>query len=183
MKSDFIQRLHTAFDNGSMADVARRLKIPHATVRNYYQGRLPAPEVLIKIATVTGVSLNWLLIGTGGMYAGQNPPLSLGKFLEDKINEMIDRRLAEFRQVEYLRPGDGDAAFDVEAAVLRLDDPQLVMGEWFRHEGRDYPLDYGLVFFQGWETFSLDDKVAAARDAKRVIERSLSNAQTSPVND
>ena len=57
LSRDFIDRLNTAFDNVTMADVARRLKIPHATVRNYYQGRLPASEVLIKIANETGVSL------------------------------------------------------------------------------------------------------------------------------
>lgn len=169
MNRDFIERLHRAFDNGSMADVARRLKIPHATVRNYYQGRLPAPEVLIKIANETGVSLNWLLIGTGEMYAGQHPPIGLGKFIEAKIGEIIDEKLA----ILNLGTAEFTEAFDVEAAVLRLDDPQLVMGEWFRHEGRAYPHDYGVVFFQGWETFSLRDKVAAVRDAKRVLDRSL----------
>ncbi|HEX3101046.1 MAG TPA: helix-turn-helix domain-containing protein, partial [Pyrinomonadaceae bacterium] len=62
---DFVVRLRKTFEGESMADVARRLKIPHATVRNYYLGRLPAPEVLMKIANETGVSLNWLLIGAG----------------------------------------------------------------------------------------------------------------------
>ena len=175
MSRDFINRLHIAFDNASMAEVARRLKIPHATVRNYYQGRLPAPEVLIKIATETGVSLNWLLIGTGEIYAGQNPPISLGKFIEDRIGEIIDQRLAKFTGIQDLGAADGAATFDVEAAVLRLDDPQLVMDEWFRHEGREYPPGYGVIFFQGWETFSRENKVVAVRDAKRVLERSLSS--------
>src|SRR2546423_4833453 len=95
MNRDFIIRLGQAFEGASMADVARRLKIPHATVRNYYKyGRLPAPEVLIKIAGETGVSLNWLLMGSGDMYAGQIPPIGLGKFIEQKIGEMIDQRLA-----------------------------------------------------------------------------------------
>ncbi len=166
--------MHTAFDNASMADVARRLKIPHATVRNYYQGRLPAPEVLIKIANETGVSLNWLLIGNGDIYAGQNPPIGLGKFIEDKIGEIVDRRLAHrLSGSQDLGTADADAAFDVEAAVLRLNDPQLVMGEWFRHEGREYPRDYGVVFFQGWETFSAENKATAVRDAKRVLDRSM----------
>src|SRR5438445_1633905 len=94
MNREFIERLNTAFENASMADVARRLKIPHATVRNYYQGRLPAPEVLIKIANETGVSLNWLLIGTGDKYAGQVGPIGLGKFIEEKIGEIIEQKLA-----------------------------------------------------------------------------------------
>jgi len=168
MNREFVDRFRSAFDNASMAEVARRLKIPHATVRNYYQGRHPAPEVLIKIANETGISLNWLLTGKGEVYAGQNPPIGLGKFLEEKIAEIVDRRLDERAKQ------DSDVgSFDVEAAVLRLDDPQLIMSEWFRHDRREYPADYGVVFFQGWETFSPAEKVAAVRDAKRLLDRSL----------
>ena len=95
MNKDFIARLNSAFDHASMADVARRLGIPHATVRNYYQGRMPAPEVLIKIANVTNVSLNWLLTGSGEMYGNQKPAIGLGRFLEDKIAELIAEALYE----------------------------------------------------------------------------------------
>jgi len=174
--NEFVKRLNSTFDNASMADVARRLKIPHATVRNYYKdARLPAPEVLIKIANETGVSLNWLLTGSGDKYAGQVGPIGLGKFLEEKINEIIDQKLADRGQkgVAERVTVDLSDTFDIESAILRLDDPQLVMGEWFRHEGRDYPRDYGVVFFNGWETFSRESKIAAVRDAKRVLDRSL----------
>ena len=94
MNKDFIERLHETFGHKSMAVVAKRLGVPHATVRNYYQGRLPAPEVLIKIARETNVSLNWLLTGKGDMYAGQAPPVGIGKFLEQKIGEIVERKLA-----------------------------------------------------------------------------------------
>src|SRR5258706_9394714 len=143
MNLEFIKRLHTAFNNASMADVARRLKMPHATVRNYYQGRLPAPEVLIKIAKETGVSLNWLLIGTGNMYAGETAPIGLGRFLEEKINEIIDHRLAAKAagDIQDLGAVDQAAAFDVQAALLRADDPEGGMSGGFRHEGRKYPKD------------------------------------------
>ena len=172
MNREFIQRLHAAFNNESMADVARRLKIPHATVRNYYQGRLPAPEVLIKIANETGVSLNWLLIGTGDKYAGQTAPIELGSFLEEKIGQIIDQKLAALNNDKIVDLGTIDA-FDVEEAVLRLDDPQAVMREWFLHEKREYPQDYGVVFFRGWETFAVREKIDAVTDAKRVLDRSL----------
>lgn len=173
MNDDFILRLRRTFDNESMAVVARRLGIPHATVRNYYQGRLPAPEVLMKIAAETGVSLNWLLMGRGEMFAGDMAPIGLGKFIEAKIGEMVDRKLAGIGNVAELGDIDLRAEFDVEAAVLRLGDPQAVMEEWFRHDGRECPQDYGVVFFRGWETFSHEEKIAAIRDAKRVLERSL----------
>ncbi len=175
MNKDFVERLNKAFENDTMADVARRLGIPHATVRNYYQGRMPASEVLIKIAYETGVSLNWLLMGVGDMYVAHRPPIGLGKFIEEKIAEMIDEKLARgpTEDVQDLGVADADPGFDVDAAVRRLNDPQLVMSEWFRHEGREYPQDYGLVFFRGWETFSNEDKIAAIRDAKRVLDRTL----------
>ena len=177
MNKDFILRLNRGFDHGSMADVARRLDIPHATVRNYYNGRLPAPDVLIKIASETNVSLNWLLMGTGDMYAGQAPKIGLGRFLEDRIGEIIDEKLASLRGEGVVNLGSIDIReeFDVEDALNRLGDPQSVMSEWFRYEGREYPQDYGVVFFRGWETFSVKDKIAAIRDAKRVLDRSLAN--------
>lgn len=174
MNDEFILRLRKAFDNASMAVVARRLGIPHATVRNYYQGRLPAPEVLIKIATETGVSLNWLLIGTGDMYAGQTPPVGLGKFIEAKIAEMIDQRISAIGSGGVMELGTIDE-FDVAGALAASDDPQQVMSDWFVFEEREYPKDFGVVFFRGWESFSPEEKIAAINDAKRVLDRSLAD--------
>jgi AcrR family transcriptional regulator len=173
---DFVERFRTAFDNASMADVARRLHIPHATMRNYYGGRLPASDVLIKIANETGVSLNWLLLGKGDKYAGQTEPIGLGRFLEEKIAQMIDQRLSAMRrEMPTPKLAEFGHMFDVEAAIMRLDDPQAVMNEWFRYENREYPQDYGVVFFRGWETFSPGDKIEAVIDAKKVLDRALSS--------
>ena len=177
MNKEFVLRLNRTFDNASMAVVARRLKIPHATVRNYYkEGRLPAPEVLIKIANETGVSLNWLLSGSGEMYGTDKPPIGIGRFLEEKIEEMIERKISSMRSSpQDLGVVDEAAAFDVAAAVETHDDPQKVMSLWFEYEGREYPQDFGVVFFQGWRGFSPDDKIEAIYDAKRVLDRSLKN--------
>lgn len=170
-EKEFVERLKLAFDGEIVADVARRLGTPHATVRNYYLGRLPSAEVLIKIAAETGVSLNWLLLGIGDMYAGDRPPVSIGRFLDEKIAEMIDSRIAELTGTA-AKPAARDE-FDIAAAVVRLNDPRLIMGEWLGHEGREFPDDYGIVFFNGWETFSTEDKIEAVRDAKRALDRSL----------
>jgi transcriptional regulator with XRE-family HTH domain len=171
INSGFVERLRAAFGGASMAVVARRLGIPHATVRNYYQGRLPAPEVLMKIADETGISLNWLLMGTGEMFAGEAKGLDLGKLLEVKISELIDRRMAG--TTDTIDLGSVDTPFDVNSAVNKYGDPGKIMSEWFRHEGREYPEDYGIAFFRGWETFSADDKVGAIHDAKRVLDKVL----------
>lgn len=174
VNKDFVLRIDRTFEHESMADVARRLGIPHATVRNYYQGRLPAPEVLIKIANVTNVSLNWLLTGKGEMYGNQKPAVGLGRFIEDKVIEIVDKRLAVLRLGDVQDLGSVDA-FDVEAAIVRYDDPVQVMNDWFAFEGRESVSDFGVLFFKGWENFTHDEKVAAVKDAKRIVDRSLQN--------
>jgi transcriptional regulator with XRE-family HTH domain len=170
---DFVERLGKAFGGESMARVAKRLKVPHATVRNYFLGRLPSPEVLIKIAEETGVSLNWLLMGTGDVYSNRTSEIDLNMLIEEKITEIVDRKVTEKLLEHGVDSRPARAEFNVDNAVRRFDDPQQIMGEWFRYEGREYPADYGVVFFRGWETFSVDDKIAAVRDAKRVLDRSL----------
>lgn len=169
---DFVLRLDRTFEHESMADVARRLGIPHATVRNYYQGRLPAPEVLIKIANVTNVSLNWLLTGKGEMYGNQKPAIGMGRFIEDKVVEIIDKRLAALGLGGVQTTGS-IGAFDVEAAIERYDDPVRVMNDWFASEGISAVNDLGVLFFKGWESFTREEKIAAVNDAKRIVDRSM----------
>lgn len=174
MDGEFTERLKIVFEFASMAEVARRIGVPHATVRNYFQGRMPAPEVLIKIANETNVSLNWLLLGTGEMYVSGREPLDVGKVIDRRIEEIVDRRLAERAgEVQNLGEIDAPPPFDIEAAIRKYDDPQRVMSDWFAHETREYPQDFGVIFFQGWASFSPEDKIDAVKDAKRVLDRSL----------
>lgn len=177
MSENFQDRLKQVFDNASMADIARRLELPHATVRNYFQGRMPAPEVLIKIANETNVSLNWLLTGKGELYAGGAvaAAFDLDVIFERKIEELIDRKLAERNIIGIDDLGEVDAPpeFDAAGAIRKYNDPRIVMNEWFRHEGRTYPDDYGVVFFQGWETYTEEEKLDAVKDAKKVLDRTL----------
>lgn len=175
MSDEFTERLKQAFDFATMAEIARRIDVPHATIRNYFLGRMPAPDVLIKIANQTHVSLNWLLTGSGQMYLSGSRPVDLDHILEERIAEIVDRMLAERGIAGSIDLGvvDLPPAFDVESAVAKYGDPQRVMSEWFRHEGRDYPADFGVVFFQGWESFTPDEKLDAVRDAKKVLDRTL----------
>jgi transcriptional regulator with XRE-family HTH domain len=175
MDQEFSKRLQEAFGFATMAAVAKRLGIPHATVRNYYNGRLPAPEVLIKIANETNVSLNWLLIGAGEMYAGEPKRIDIDDIIDKRIEQAIDRKLASKRGegIQELGAVDMPPAFDIENALRRSNDPHTVMSEWFKHEGREYPQDFGVVFFQGWETYTEREKLEAIRDAKKVLDRTL----------
>lgn len=171
----FRERLSRIFDHGTMADIARRLDLPHATIRNYFGGRLPSPDVLIKIADETNVSINWLLSGDGEMFAGNPKGLDIGIVIEEKIAAIIEQKLAERFDppAQDLGTVDEVPAFDVEGSLDRYNDPHQVMSAWFKHENRKYPKDFGVVFFQGWESFSPDEKLDAIHDAKKVLDRTL----------
>lgn len=175
MNEDFVGRLKQAFGYATMAEVSRRIGVPHATVRNYFAGRMPAPNVLMKIAAETNVSLNWLLLGRGEAFIEPAESADLNRIIDRRIEAAIERRFPTIGETEVQNLGaiDEAPAFDVEACVLRFNDPQRVMIEWFRHEGRQYPEDFGVVFFQGWASYSAEEKVEAIRDAKRVLDRTL----------
>jgi transcriptional regulator with XRE-family HTH domain len=175
MNEDFVERLRRTFENETMADIARRIGVPHATIRNYFQGRLPAAEVLIKIADETGVSLNWLLTGRGDMWMPGGRAIDLDALIDDRITAIVERKLAGRDDIQELGRIDGKPAFDVASAVERLPDPHKIIKEWFKFEGRSAPADFGFVFFQGWESYSATEKTEAVRDAKRVLDRTLKN--------
>ena len=170
----FASRLSEAFEFATMAEIARRVGLPHATIRNYFQGRMPAPEVLIKIANETNVSLNWLLTGSGDMYLSGREPLNLDRLLERKIEEILDRRLnPPAEEVQNLGQIDAPPLFDVAASVAKFNDPHRVLNDWYKYEGRKAPKDFGVMFFQGWETYTEAEKVDALKDAKKVLDRAL----------
>ncbi|MCA1589154.1 MAG: helix-turn-helix domain containing protein [Acidobacteria bacterium] len=179
MSESFVERLREAFGFATMAEIARRIGVPHATVRNYFGGRLPAPDVLIKIANETNISLNWLLTGKGEMFLDPGASLDLGKLIDRKIDQIIERKLAGNvpAPVQDLGIVDAPPEFDVEASLAKHSDPHKVMSEWFRHEKRKYPKDFGVVFFQGWETFTDQERLDAVKDAKKVLDRTLLRGQ------
>jgi transcriptional regulator with XRE-family HTH domain len=65
LRMSFSARLQEIFDQATVAEVARILELGHSTVRNYYEGRLPSADILIKIRNHTNVSIDWLLTGEG----------------------------------------------------------------------------------------------------------------------
>ena len=65
-KKGLPDRLRQAFDGATNAEVARRIDAVSGTVKPYFDGlRIPAPEILLKIARATGVNIHWLLTGEG----------------------------------------------------------------------------------------------------------------------
>jgi transcriptional regulator with XRE-family HTH domain len=63
--ASFPARLQEACESDEPARIARKIGIPYQTVKNYLAGRLPKPDVLVKISDATNVSIHWLLTGEG----------------------------------------------------------------------------------------------------------------------
>ena len=101
-------------------------------------------------------------------------PLDFDRFLERKIEEILERKLAPpSSEVQNLGTIDEPPPFDIEAAIAKFNDPQRVVSEWFKYEGRRAPKDFGVIFFQGWESYSDAEKAEAVKDAKKVLDRAL----------
>ena len=61
----FVVRFIEACGTSEPAKIGRLLNISYQAAKNYLQGRLPKPEVLILISQRTSCSIDWLLTGRG----------------------------------------------------------------------------------------------------------------------
>lgn len=67
--SAFVRRFTEACGSSEPATIARLLNISYQAAKNYLQGRLPGPNILISIAKQTPYSIHWLLTGRGEKFA------------------------------------------------------------------------------------------------------------------
>lgn len=170
-RSEFGIRLKQAFAPLNNKEIAAKLGVVPSAVQNYLGGRMPDGSTLLRISQLTGCDIHWLLTGENSHDVNQQPvePISLDSVFERRMREIVREELRAAVPVQDLGSVD---EFDVEAAVEKFDDPQMIMAEWFRHDGLQPPEDYGIVFFKGWKTFSKAEKADALRDARRVLNRS-----------
>ena len=82
-QAELATRLRKTFPSLTVEQIADRLNLPASAVEDYFNGRLPATEILVRIADLTGVSLTWLLTNKGPQWAqgtvqpgGENQNLS-----------------------------------------------------------------------------------------------------------
>lgn len=61
----FGERLKAAFKFASQAEIARKMGVSEAAVKNYLDGRVPNAEKLLQIRALTNCNLDWLLTGEG----------------------------------------------------------------------------------------------------------------------
>lgn len=171
-RSEFGIRLKQAFAPLNNKEIAAKLGVVPSAVQNYLGGRMPDGSTLLRISQLTGCDIHWLLTGENSHDVNQQPvePISLDSVFEKRMREIVREELRQ-TPVQDLGSVDG---FDLEAAVERYDDPQVIMNEWYRADGLAPPADYGIVFFRGWKAFSREEKIAALRDARKVMERTKS---------
>jgi transcriptional regulator with XRE-family HTH domain len=94
---NFAHRLKLVFPGQSVAEIARKLGVPHPTVSNYFKhNRVPATEILTKIADETDVSLTWLLTDKGPQWVISTDESEAGGKTEDLKEDGISHsRLPE----------------------------------------------------------------------------------------
>src|SRR3954467_3730885 len=96
--SGFAIRFAEVCGTGRVSKIQRLLNIPYQSAKNYLNGRLPRPEVLLLISDRTGCSIDWLLTGRGKKFLTEpalaDTPLSAGQIAlvrticVEVINEM-----------------------------------------------------------------------------------------------
>jgi transcriptional regulator with XRE-family HTH domain len=103
--SSFGDRLRHVFNGASNIDIAERLGAAPSAITNYMGGRLPAGDILKKIAEQTGCDLNWLLTGKeakgeGGVVPVQESFIDLGEVRRDAVKEFLMAQLVAISNSE-----------------------------------------------------------------------------------
>lgn len=90
-KSTFGQRLKSAFNNATNAEIARKIGVSDSAVTNYMAGRVPDIEKLTLIKSLTNCGLDWLL-------TGEEPQsvkgLAVSEDLKTKLNTIAKEQAA-----------------------------------------------------------------------------------------
>jgi hypothetical protein len=116
--SAFVNRLIEACGSEQPAKIARLLNVSYQAAKNYLNGRLPEPNVLITISNQTPYSIQWLLTGEGEKFVSRNlnqdtPVLSdqITTLIKDEcrknVGEMLNHSHGNAQEkVIVLRPED-----------------------------------------------------------------------------
>ena len=70
--SHFVARFVEACGSDEPAEIQRLLEISYQAAKNYLNGRVPEPSILIEISKKTDHSIHWLLTGEGNKYVGRS---------------------------------------------------------------------------------------------------------------
>lgn len=131
MLTSFEDRIVDAFGGRTLKEVAERLDVNYHTLRNWAkETRDIPPAELKKIAILTNVSLNWLLLGEGEKFANQRKEFNLERSIERHhawrpvLEEWFEFEGKEMPEFEH----KGFQSVRAVANHTRLMVPQLVGG-------------------------------------------------------
>lgn len=80
--SSFGERLKVAFRGAKNYEIARKMGVSDAAVKNYVDGRVPNAEILLLIRRLTGCNLDWLLSGEGSRFVGDDKEFNIERSIE-----------------------------------------------------------------------------------------------------
>lgn len=98
IQDDFGSRFAEACGTSEAARIQRLLNISYQAAKNYLNGRLPDPRVLLTIAERTPYSLHWLLTGQGEKFSLPSNPedtLPLARQISFLIKQEVEDAVAQ----------------------------------------------------------------------------------------
>ncbi len=176
MKNSFGERLLLAFNGAKQVEIAERLNITPTAVRNYLSGRIPDGDKLHQISEETNVNIHWLITGEGPSeiqtertvpLKREFDPLMNRDALAEMIREIVREEMNASAHTQELGQID---AFDLEAAVVRHQNPNTILNKWIKHDGGELRAGDGFLF-KGYEEKSTAERMAAITDAKKAIDK------------
>jgi transcriptional regulator with XRE-family HTH domain len=166
---EFGKRFADACGTNKPAEIERKFGISYHTAKNYLEGRLPSPEMLKEIKSLTGVQIDWLLTGEGSKFSEPREQLNFLDVLDERVRMLIR---------EELRSGGSPADFgavdeyDIEAGLKKYDNALPVLIEWYAHDHKPAP-NLSALAFSGWDKMTLDQKVREVRNLRHSIDEDV----------
>ncbi len=95
-KNTFGQRFRIAFGNAKNAEIARKMDVSEAAIKNYVAGRVPDAEKLLLIKALTNCNLDWLLTGAEQASLPAREP-SLEDVFDRRMRDIVREEIANLR--------------------------------------------------------------------------------------
>jgi len=94
------ERIRTIRGEKTQTEFAKDLGVPKQNyISRYERGRIPSPDLLVKIADMGKVSLDWLLVGKrgrGGSVEGREP----GSLRKNPATREIDSVFSQLKEID-----------------------------------------------------------------------------------
>lgn len=169
MTTSFEERLLGLFGL-NLKEIAEKLGVNYHTFRNWAkETRDIPPSELAKIAKMTNVSLNWLLLGEGEKYQSPAATPDLIDVLNSHLRRIIREEIAASSQAKDSVQELGSVDEFLADSVSRFDDASTVLMLWYAHDHLPVP-ELSPVSFSGWADMTLEQKVRQIKFIRESLE-------------